>query len=154
IRGVRLALPGGGNNRLKVEMASGRIPKANVSAPSLRVTADDVRLETVTAEYDPNQRQIGGISARVRLGGLVESNRIQRELQNVQFLRGLNTGTDRVTFDLDLRASGPDVTPIVSEQFPAGKKAVSVNAAVALQPRDCTASYALATRVITRPLRL
>src|SRR5262249_32706837 len=75
-------------------------------------------------------------------------------LQNVEFLRGADTGPNRLSFDVDLQAAGPDVSPLVSDQFRGPQHFLAVNAAVGFEPRDCTATYAAATRILTKPLQL
>ncbi len=153
IHGLRVALPGS-NPQLEVEVASIQIPKSNITAaPSSRVRLDAMMIDDVNVAYDPNRRAVDDIAAHLRLAGLFESDALQRELRNIEFLHGINARS-RVGFDADVRASGPDQPPEVSTRFPNSKNLVSVNAAVALNPVKCSASFDVATRIQTEPLMM
>jgi hypothetical protein len=153
IRGLRVALPSA-TPQLEVGIASIQIPKTNItSPPSLRIRLDAMMIDDVNVVYDPNRRSVDDIGAHLRLAGLLESNALQRELRNVEFLRGINSSS-RVGFDADVRASGPNRLPEVSTRFPKSGNPVAVNVAVRLKPVECSATFDLAARIQTEPLML
>ena len=155
ILGVKFALPGSAGSSAELGIASIEVPATNVSSPALsRLTLDNMRIDGVSAVYDPDRMEVRGISAHLRLGGVIESNGIEREIQNIEFLRGMNRPVNRVAFDVEVQASGPDVTPQILPQFAESHNPIAVNAAVMLRPAECTASYDLAARILTAPLNL
>ncbi len=153
--GVSLSLPDGVRNVAALEVATLQIPAVDITASaSSRVSLDETLVENVSVMFDPARTEFSGISAHARLGGAFESDVIWRELRNIEFLRGINSRFDPLAFDIDLTVAGPGVTPQIQEQFPESGNPIAVNAAATLQPADCTATYALAARILSRPLML
>ena len=152
IRGLRVSLPGI-NPQFEVGIESIQIPKTNITAPSSRIGLDAMVIDDVKVAYDPSRREVGDIAAHLRLAGLFESDALGRELRNIEYLRGINFRS-RVGFDADVRAAGPARAPKISTQFPNSRNRVAVNAVVTLRPVECTASFDVATRILTQPLMM
>ncbi len=155
VLGTSIVFPNTAGSVFELRVAAVEIAAAAMTpSTSSRLMLEDTRIDGVSVAYDPAQVEIRDVAAHVRLGGSLESDSLQRELQNLEFLRGVQTRVNRIGFDFDLKAAGPDVFARISQQFPESRNPIAVNAVVNLKPADCTATYDLLARVSTSPMML
>jgi hypothetical protein len=151
---VSVSIPSGGRD-VEATVASLRVAPTQISPTDfVRIALSATIVDRVRVVFDSSRMESRSIFARVRTRGSFSASGLLPEFQEIEFLKGIGSRVGPMGFAVDLTASSANLQSPVVWEFGSAPEAVAVNAALDLDPVECSAAFRLATRLAVGPLTL
>ena len=161
IAGVRAPLPDPARDSaitvdgVRIPSIAATINQGRGQQPELAIVAlSDTVVDGIKVELDARAMDLKDILSHTRLRGTLKTPAIDRDIQQIDFLRGLGSPSNGFDFAVDLKTVGPGTATVAERQFDqSGDSMLDAHVTASVQPADCSATYAAAARIQTQPLQ-